>query len=97
MSSDAYRCRVCGRPFKFKQQMVNHRETAHQGRLTDYDDSGELSRLDGMSRALRKNDYDKSNDSGTETTQRTLRNERVNDNGHNGKSTRQKTLNNHKR
>lgn len=90
--SDAYRCDTCGTPFKFQQKLKNHIEQEHQGRLTDYEDSDELLKLQGLMRGLENNDYDKKLSNTDKSSQRNLRNKRVHKNGQDGSDSRQKQL-----
>lgn len=75
--TDFYQCSVCGQKFKFRKAKNSHEKTAHNSSLDDHIDSKELMRLKGMTEALRKNDYDVSNDIKDESKQRTLRNREV--------------------
>lgn len=75
--SNLYKCHVCGREFEMASNRNNHQQTCGMTGLDSFDGSGELRRLDGMNKALRKNDYDKNDTRTGDGQQRTLRNKPV--------------------
>lgn len=73
MVSDLYECSTCGKEFEFRRTRDYHEKREHESKLTSFDDSGELKRLDSMSEALRNNDYNSQSESSAKTTQKTLK------------------------
>lgn len=59
--SEGYKCKTCGRVLKHRKSYKEHVSKAHNTRITDHTDSKEIKKLEGMTKALRKNDYDKNN------------------------------------
>lgn len=77
--SDFYTCKVCSTKYEYQGDMKRC-EKSHNTKVTDHSDSKDLKKLEGMTEALRNNDYDKNNTSTDNGKQRTLRNHKVRQN-----------------
>ncbi len=80
-----YKCNYCGKWFEFSRDKSTHQEYCGMTQLDDYDDTGEIIKLDNINKALRINDYDYNDTTTDKTTQRTLRNRVVRKQQHNNK------------
>lgn len=58
-ASEMYECDFCGKKFEHQVTFKHHKKYCGKRRLSEFDESNELSRLDAMNGALHKNDYDK--------------------------------------